>query len=50
MVLDLLKWLKETIFYKKSKKLSKNMNFCTKGKFILKKKERVYEFYGLRKS
>ena len=46
MVLDLLKWLKETIFYKKSKKLSKNMNFCTNGKFILKKKKEFMNFTG----
>ena len=49
MVLDLLKWLKETSFYEKKKNYYKNMNFWTKGKFIFKKKVRVYEFFGLRK-
>ena len=39
-----LKWVKETSFYEK-KKNYKNMNFRTKGKFILQVKK---EFFGLR--
>ena len=51
MVLDLLKWLKETIIYeKKERNHYKNMNFCNKKKVHIKKKERAYEFFGFRKS
>ena len=45
MVLDLLKWLKETSFYEK-KKNYKNMNICTKGKFILRIKKQFMNFWS----
>ena len=45
MVLDLLKWLKERSFYeKKERHYYKNMNFCTKGKFILRRKKEFMNF------
>ena len=50
MVLDVLKWLKQTTFYEKKGWDYKNMNFCTKRKVHYNKKERVYELFGLRKS
>ena len=50
MVLDLLKWLKETIFYEKKKEIIKKIELLNKRKVHIKKKERVYEFFRLRKS
>ena len=48
-VLDLLKWLKETSFYEKREKLEKH-ELLRKRKVHIKKKERFYEFFELRKS
>ena len=40
MVLDLLKWLRETSFNEKKKvNYYKSTNFCTKAKFILSRKK-----------
>ena len=49
MVLDLSKWLKETSLYGK-KNNYKKYELLHKRKVHIKKKERVYEFFGLRKS
>ena len=47
MVLDFLKWLKETIIYeKKERNHYKNMNFCIKRKFILRRKKEFMNFSG----
>ena len=45
MVLDLLKWLKETSFHGK-KKNYKTINFCTKRKLILQIKKEFMNFSG----
>ena len=45
MVLDLLKWLKETSFHGK-KKNYKTINFCTEGKLILQIKKEFMNFSG----
>ena len=50
MVLDLLKWLKETSFYEKKKEIFIKTWTFHKRKIDIKKKERVYEFIELRKS
>ena len=50
MVLDLLKWLKETSFYEKKKEIIKKTWTLHKTKVNMKKRERFYEFFGLRKS
>ena len=44
MVLELLKWLKETSFYEKNERNYKNMNFCTKVKFTLRRKKEFMNF------
>ena len=49
MVLDILKWLKETSFYEKGKKLW-NHELLHKRKVHIKKKKRVYELFRIRKS
>ena len=49
MVLDLFKWLKEAGFYEKRNKLLKH-ELLHKMKVHIKKKERVYELFVLRKS
>ena len=49
MVSDFLKWLKETSLYGKKNSYKKH-ELLHKRKFHIKKKERVYEFFGLRKS
>ena len=40
MVLNLLKWLKE------KERNFKNMNFCTKEKFISRRKKKLMNFPG----
>ena len=50
MVLDLLKWLKETSLYEKKKEFIIKTQSLYKRAVHIKKKERVYEFLGLRKS
>ena len=50
MVLDLLKWVKETSFYEKKKKIIIKGSTLHKRKVHIKKKEIVYEFFGLSKS
>ena len=49
MVLDLLKWLKETSFFEKKKEMKKHEHLH-KRKVQIKKRERTYESFGLRKS
>ena len=49
MVSNLLKWLKETSFYEKRKKLQRH-ELLHKRTVHIKKKERVYELFGLKKS
>ena len=47
MVLDLLKWLRETSFNEKKKvNYYKSTNFCTKAKFILSRKKGLWMFLG----
>ena len=50
MFLDLLRWLKETSYYEKKKEIIKKAWTLHKGKVHIKKRERVYELFGLRKS
>ena len=39
--------VKETSFYEKNKNnYYKNMNFCTKGKFVLRKEKEFMNFLG----
>ena len=44
MALGLLKWLKETFSMKERKKSLLRHELCTKGKFILKRKEGFMNF------
>ena len=50
MVLDLLKWLKETGFFEKKRKLLRKHKLLHKRKVHIKKIERAQEFFKLRKS
>ena len=50
MVLDLLKLFKETTFYEKKKEIIIKTLTLHKREVHIKKKERVYDFFGLRKS
>ena len=50
MVLDLLKWVKETSFYEKKKKNIIKASTLHKRKVHIKKKEITYDFFGLSKS
>ena len=50
MVPDIVKWLKETSFYENKKKIIIRTWTLHKWKVHIKKKERVYEFFELRKN
>ena len=50
MALDLSKWLKQTSFYEEKKEIVIKTQLLHKRKVDIKKKERVYEFFELRKS
>ena len=45
MVLDLLKWLKNKLLWKREKNYE-NMNFYTKGKVILRRQKEFMNFFG----